>query len=103
MIAAAEADLGPIAVAVCNAGFYEERRLAEIDDALWDRSLRVLLGGCFHVARATVPGMRARGRGAAVRVSSERSPAPRRSGRRSSPWPRRRGRPARSTRRTAAW
>ena len=71
MIAAAEADLGPIDVAVCNAGFYEERRLAEIDDALWDRSLRVLLGGCFHVARATVPGMRERGRGSIVMISSE--------------------------------
>lgn len=71
MIRAAQADLGPIDVAVCNAGFYEERPLAEVDDARWDRTLRVLLGGCFHVSRAIVPGMRARGRGSIVAIASE--------------------------------
>lgn len=71
MVRAAEAELGPIDVAVCNAGFYEERPLAEVDDAQWDRTLRVLLGGCFHVSRAIVPGMRARGRGSIVAIASE--------------------------------
>ena len=71
MVRAAEADLGPIDVAICNAGFYEERPLAEVDDAQWDRTLRVLLGGCFHVARVVVPGMRARGRGSIVAIASE--------------------------------
>lgn len=71
MVRAAEADLGPIDVAVCNAGFYEERSLADVDDAQWDRTLRVLLGGCFHVSRAIVPGMRARGRGSIVAIASE--------------------------------
>jgi 3-oxoacyl-[acyl-carrier protein] reductase len=71
MVAAVEADLGPIEVAVCNAGFYEERPLAEVDDALWERTLRVHLGGCFHVARALVPRMRARGGGSIVTVASE--------------------------------
>jgi 2-hydroxycyclohexanecarboxyl-CoA dehydrogenase len=71
MIEAVEADLGPIAVAVCNAGFYEERRLADLDDELWERTLRVHLGGCFHVARALVVPMRRRGSGSIVTVSSE--------------------------------
>lgn len=71
MVRAAEAELGPIDVAVCNAGFYEERPLAEVDDAQWDRTLRVLLGGCFHVSRAIVPGMRARGGGSIVAIASE--------------------------------
>lgn len=71
MVREAEATLGPIDVAVCNAGFYEERPLAAVDDALWDRSLRVLLGGGFHVARALVPGMRVRRRGSIVMVASE--------------------------------
>ncbi len=71
MVSAAEAALGPIDVAVCNAGFYEEQPLAAISDELWERTLRVLLGGCFHVARATVPGMRARGGGSIVTVASE--------------------------------
>ncbi len=71
MVHEAEEALGPIEVAVCNAGFYEERPLVAIDDALWERSLRVLLGGAFHVARAVVPGMRARGSGSMVMIASE--------------------------------
>lgn len=71
MIGTVEAELGPLAVVVCSAGFYEERPLAEVSDELWDRTLRVLLGGCFHVARAVVPRMRARGDGSIVTVASE--------------------------------
>lgn len=71
MVGAVERHLGPIAIAVCNAGFYEERPLAEVSDDLWDRTLRVLLGGCFHVARAVVPPMRERGAGSIVTVASE--------------------------------
>jgi 3-oxoacyl-[acyl-carrier protein] reductase len=71
MVDAVEAELGPIAIAVCNAGFYEERPLAEVSDELWDRTLRVLLGGCYHVARSVVPRMRARGDGSIVAVASE--------------------------------
>jgi len=71
MVRDVEAALGPIDVAVCNAGFYDERPLAEVTDELWDRSLRVMLGGCFHVARAVVPGMRERGQGSIVAVASE--------------------------------
>jgi len=73
MVQTVEAELGPIDVAVCNAGFYEERPLARIDDALWDRTLRVLLGGCFHLTRAVVPGMRASGHGSIVMIGSELS------------------------------
>ncbi len=71
MVRDAETALGPIDVAVANAGFYEERPLAEVTDELWERTLRVVLGGCFHLARAVVPGMRARGRGSIVVVASE--------------------------------
>jgi 3-oxoacyl-[acyl-carrier protein] reductase len=71
MVSAIEVDLGPIDVAVCNAGFYQERRLEDVDDALWERSLRVMLGGCFHVARAVVPRMRERGAGSIVTIASE--------------------------------
>lgn len=71
MVERIEAELGPIEVAVCNAGFYEELPLADVTDAAWQRTLRVLLGGCFHVARAVVPGMRHRGSGSIVTVASE--------------------------------
>lgn len=71
MIGRIEAELGPIGVAVCNAGTYEERPLADVTDEIWQRTLRVHLGGCFHVARAVVPGMRRRGSGSIVTVASE--------------------------------
>ncbi len=71
MVAAVEADLGAIEVAVCNAGLYVEAPLEAVTDELWERTLRVLLGGCFHVARAVVPQMRRRGRGSIVTVASE--------------------------------
>jgi 3-oxoacyl-[acyl-carrier protein] reductase len=71
MVAATEATLGPIGVAVCCAGFDHETPLAEIDDALWDRSLRVMLGGCVNVIAAVSPAMRTRGTGSIVTISSE--------------------------------
>lgn len=70
-VAAVERELGPPAVAVANAGFYVEEPLERVTDELWNRTLRVLLGGCYHVARAVVPGMRARGEGSIVVVASE--------------------------------
>lgn len=71
MIGRIETELGPIGLAVCNAGIYEERPLAEVTDAIWQRTLRVHLGGCFHVARAVAPRMRRRGSGSIVTVASE--------------------------------
>jgi 2-hydroxycyclohexanecarboxyl-CoA dehydrogenase len=66
-----EADLGPIEIAVCCAGFDLDRPLAEIDDELWDRTMAVLLGGCANVLAAVGPRMRARGHGSVIAVSSE--------------------------------
>lgn len=67
----AESQLGPIEVAVSCAGFDHDRSFEETDDALWSRSLRVLLGGCVNVIAAVAPGMRARGRGSIVNIASE--------------------------------
>jgi 3-oxoacyl-[acyl-carrier protein] reductase len=72
MVRNAEAALGPIDVAVANAGVYEERPLAEVTDDFWDWSLRVLLGAasispvpsCPACARAVV------GRSSVSRLSS---------------------------------
>jgi len=66
-----EAELGPIAVAISNAGTYEEVALEDVTDAQWRRTIRIHLGGGFHLARAVVPGMRARRRGSIVFVASE--------------------------------
>jgi 3-oxoacyl-[acyl-carrier protein] reductase len=71
MVARIEAELGPIEVVVCCAGFDLDVPLADTDDRLWDRSLRVMLGGCVNVIAATTPYMRDRRSGSIVTVSSE--------------------------------
>ena len=71
LVARVEADLGPISVAVSNAGIYEEAVIEDVTDAQWQRMLRVHLGGAFHLARAVVPGMRDRRHGSIVLVASE--------------------------------
>jgi NAD(P)-dependent dehydrogenase (short-subunit alcohol dehydrogenase family) len=71
LVSQVESDLGPIVVAISNAGFYEEVPVEEVTDAQWQRMLRVHLGGAFHLARAVVPGMLRRGRGSIVLVASE--------------------------------
>ncbi len=71
MVATIEGKVGPLAAAVSNAGIYEATMLSEISDEMWHRMLRVHLGGAFHLARAVVPRMRARGSGSLVLVASE--------------------------------
>ncbi len=71
MVRHVEEHLGPIAVVVCCAGFDHELSLAETDDDVWERSLRVMLGGCLHLIAAVSPYMRARRSGSVVTVSSE--------------------------------
>ncbi len=45
--------------------------VTEIEPGAWERTLAVNLGGVFHVARATIPLLRAAGGGAIVNVSSQ--------------------------------
>jgi NAD(P)-dependent dehydrogenase (short-subunit alcohol dehydrogenase family) len=71
VIETVEEELGPVSVAVSNAGFYDERPLAQVSDELWDRMLAVHLGGCLNLARSLAPRMRARGAGSIVAVASE--------------------------------
>lgn len=66
-----EAELGPIVVAVSNAGIYDEVGVEALTDELWRRTLRIHLGGAFHLSRAVVPVMRGRGQGSIVLVASE--------------------------------
>ena len=53
-----------------NVGFSLRGGVADADPADWDRVMAVNLRAAFLVARAALPGMRARGRGAFVFVSS---------------------------------
>ena len=71
LVARVEAELGPIAIAVSNAGIYEQVALEDVTDEQWRRTLRINLGGAFHLTRAVAPEMRRRGQGSIVFVASE--------------------------------
>jgi 3-oxoacyl-[acyl-carrier protein] reductase len=70
MHAAIEADLGPVDILVNNAGIVSAGPLAEITEADWDEMLAVNLKSAFLVTQQVVPGMRARGWGRIIMISS---------------------------------
>ena len=70
-VARAEAELGPVEALVTAAGHYQMMPFEEITPQAWHRMLRVHLGGLAGAARAVLPGMLARRRGAVVAISSE--------------------------------
>jgi 3alpha(or 20beta)-hydroxysteroid dehydrogenase len=70
LIAAVEADLGPIDILVNNAGILLFRTLLETSRADYERVLQVNLVGEFLGIKAVGPAMVARGRGAIVNISS---------------------------------
>src|ERR1035438_1258208 len=62
---------GHVAVLVNNAGsLVERKRIAEMDEALWDRVMDVNLKSVFLVTRAFVPAMLERKSGTIVNVAS---------------------------------
>jgi 3-hydroxybutyrate dehydrogenase len=64
------ADLGAVDILVNNAGIAVSAKLLDIDDALWDRHLRVNMTGAFLMSRAVLPGMLAARWGRIVNVAS---------------------------------
>jgi 2-hydroxycyclohexanecarboxyl-CoA dehydrogenase len=66
-----ERAVGPIDVAITAAGVLEERPFSRIDEALWERTLKVHLAGTYHVTVAVRPAMATRGMGSIVTISSE--------------------------------
>ena len=65
-----EARHGAIDVIVANAGIAHKVPLAELTDERWDHTFDIDLKGMLRVIRPAVPGMRARGAGAIVCLSS---------------------------------
>jgi 2-hydroxycyclohexanecarboxyl-CoA dehydrogenase len=67
----AAAELGPVAVAVTAAGYYERGAIGGIGVDAWRRMLAVQLGGTINVARSAYARMRAEGAGAICTIGSE--------------------------------
>ena len=68
--AAVAAELGPIDVVVNNAGITRDGALMKMSWDAWDEVIRVNLGGCFNMAKATFAGMKERGFGRFVQIGS---------------------------------
>ncbi len=64
------ADLGPVDAVVNNAGITRDGVLHKMSFEDWNEVMRINLGGCFNMAKATFPGMRERGWGRIVNIGS---------------------------------
>jgi acetoacetyl-CoA reductase len=63
-------DLGPIDILVNNAGITKDGVMHKMTKEQWDDVLRVNLFGVFYMSRAVIEGMRAKGFGRIVSISS---------------------------------
>jgi 2-hydroxycyclohexanecarboxyl-CoA dehydrogenase len=70
-IAKAQADLGPLAVLVNNAGIDVIKPFAESTADEWERIIAVNLMGMFHCCQSALAGMLERGDGAIVNFASD--------------------------------
>jgi 3-oxoacyl-[acyl-carrier protein] reductase len=70
MAGAAKAELGPVDVLVVNAGIAPQQNLEEITNEDWDRVMNVNTRPAFILARRLIPGMRERGWGRVIFISS---------------------------------
>jgi len=64
------ADVGPVDVVVNNAGITRDGTLHKMSFDDWNEVMRINLGGCFNMAKATFPGMRDRGWGRIINIGS---------------------------------
>jgi len=69
-VARVEADLGPVEILVNNAGITRDATLHRMTPEQWDDVVRVDLSSCFNMCRNVIEGMRSRGFGRIVNISS---------------------------------
>ena len=70
MVAAAEAQLGPVELLVNNAGVAGQALFQDVTDEMWDRYMGVNLNGARNTIQAVLPHMLHEKRGCIVNVSS---------------------------------
>jgi acetoacetyl-CoA reductase len=64
------AEVGEVDVVVNNAGITRDGTLHKMTFDDWNEEMRINLGGCFNMAKATFPGMRDRGWGRIINIGS---------------------------------
>jgi acetoacetyl-CoA reductase len=69
-VAAVAREFGPIDILINNAGITRDSTLHKMTHEQWREVIDVDLGGCFNMCRAVIEGMRQRGFGRIVNVSS---------------------------------
>jgi 3-oxoacyl-[acyl-carrier protein] reductase len=70
LLAAAEAELGPVAVLVNNAGVRADGLAVQLEDDAWERVLETNLSAAFRLTRHAVRGMVRRRHGRVVNIAS---------------------------------
>jgi 3-oxoacyl-[acyl-carrier protein] reductase len=65
-----EAELGPVAILVNNAGVLSNSKAEQATDEAWHHVMSVNVDGAFYWSRAVLPGMKARGWGRIINVCS---------------------------------
>lgn len=69
-IAKVEAELGPVDILVNNAGITRDGVFHKMTEEQWDDVLATNLKSCFSMSRAVIEGMRTRGFGRIINISS---------------------------------
>jgi 3-oxoacyl-[acyl-carrier protein] reductase len=70
VVAAVEGKIGALDVVVANAGIAHKVPLAELTDDKWGHTIDIDLTGVFRTIRAAAPGMRKKGNGSVIALSS---------------------------------
>ena len=73
MVTEGAAALGGIDVLVCNAAVRPHKPITETSLEDWHRVMAVNLHSAFYLARAVIPGMKARGRGSLIALGGQSS------------------------------
>jgi 3-hydroxybutyrate dehydrogenase len=73
LIKTAQAELGAVDILVNNAGIQFVSPVEDFPDDKWDQIIRINLSASFHAIKAAVPGMKARGGGRIINISSAHS------------------------------
>lgn len=70
LVAETERRLGPVDILVNNAGIQHTARIEDFPDDQWDSVIAINLSSSFHTMKATIGGMKQRGWGRIINISS---------------------------------